>query len=94
MGLNFHDYLREAYRLLKYGGWLKIAIPTLNRIHEQTPPIWRTGEPRRLPNVCETVQTRDRSPVFWAGWGPRTKNPFGVIGHVRERPSQGKEGLP
>ena len=27
MGLNFHDYLREAYRLLKYGGWLKIAEP-------------------------------------------------------------------
>ena len=28
MGLNYHDYLREAYRLLKYGGWLKIAEPT------------------------------------------------------------------
>jgi hypothetical protein len=28
MGLNYRDYLREAYRLLKYGGWLKIAEPT------------------------------------------------------------------
>jgi ribosomal RNA-processing protein 8 len=27
MGLNYHDYLREAYRLVKYGGWLKIAEP-------------------------------------------------------------------
>jgi hypothetical protein len=25
MGLNYHDYLREAYRLVRYGGWLKIA---------------------------------------------------------------------
>jgi hypothetical protein len=25
MGLNYHDYLHEACRLLKYGGWLKIA---------------------------------------------------------------------
>jgi hypothetical protein len=24
-GLNYPDYLQEAYRLLKYGGWLKIA---------------------------------------------------------------------
>jgi hypothetical protein len=27
MGLNYHDYLHEAYRLLKYGGWLKIVEP-------------------------------------------------------------------
>jgi len=27
MGLNYHDYLREAYRLLRYGGWLKVAEP-------------------------------------------------------------------
>lgn len=27
MGLNYHDYLREAYRLVRYGGWLKIAEP-------------------------------------------------------------------
>jgi hypothetical protein len=27
MGLNYRDYLSEAYRLVKYGGWLKIAEP-------------------------------------------------------------------
>jgi superfamily II DNA or RNA helicase len=27
MGLNYQDYLREAYRLLQYGGWLKVAEP-------------------------------------------------------------------
>ena len=27
MGLNYQDYLREAYRLVRYGGWLKIAEP-------------------------------------------------------------------
>jgi hypothetical protein len=27
MGLNYQDYLHEAYRLLQYGGWLKIAEP-------------------------------------------------------------------
>jgi hypothetical protein len=27
MGLNYQDYLREAFRLLRYGGWLKIAEP-------------------------------------------------------------------
>ena len=27
MGLNYHHYLREAYRLMRYGGWLKIAEP-------------------------------------------------------------------
>jgi ubiquinone/menaquinone biosynthesis C-methylase UbiE len=28
MGLNYRDYLREAYRLVRYGGWLKVAEPT------------------------------------------------------------------
>lgn len=28
MGLNYPDYLREAYRILRYGGWLKVAEPT------------------------------------------------------------------
>jgi hypothetical protein len=27
MGLNYQDYLREAYRLVRYGGWLKVAEP-------------------------------------------------------------------
>ena len=27
MGVNYHDYLREAFRLLRYGGWLKVAEP-------------------------------------------------------------------
>jgi superfamily II DNA or RNA helicase len=27
MGLNYSDYLREAYRLVRYGGWLKVAEP-------------------------------------------------------------------
>jgi len=27
MGLNYEDYLREAYRLVRYGGWLKVAEP-------------------------------------------------------------------
>jgi hypothetical protein len=27
MGLNYQDYLAEAYRLVRYGGWLKIAEP-------------------------------------------------------------------
>jgi hypothetical protein len=27
MGLNYQDYLREAYRLVRHGGWLKIAEP-------------------------------------------------------------------
>ena len=27
MGLNYRDYLREAHRLVRYGGWLKIAEP-------------------------------------------------------------------
>jgi superfamily II DNA or RNA helicase len=27
MGLNYQDYLREAYRLLRHGGWLKVAEP-------------------------------------------------------------------
>jgi hypothetical protein len=27
MGLNYRDYLHEAYRLVRYGGWLKIAEP-------------------------------------------------------------------
>jgi ubiquinone/menaquinone biosynthesis C-methylase UbiE len=27
MGLNYPDYLREAYRLVRYGGWLKVAEP-------------------------------------------------------------------
>jgi hypothetical protein len=27
MGLNYQDYLREACRLVRYGGWLKIAEP-------------------------------------------------------------------
>jgi hypothetical protein len=27
MGLNYADYLREAYRTLKFGGFLKIAEP-------------------------------------------------------------------
>ncbi len=27
MGLNYHEYLREAYRLVRYGGWLKVAEP-------------------------------------------------------------------
>jgi hypothetical protein len=27
MGLNYQDYLREAYRVLQYGGWLKVAEP-------------------------------------------------------------------
>ena len=25
MGRNYRDYLREAHRLLRYGGWLKVA---------------------------------------------------------------------
>jgi hypothetical protein len=28
MGLNYQDYLREAYRLVRFGGWLKVAEPT------------------------------------------------------------------
>lgn len=28
MGLNYQDYPREAYHLVQYGGWLKIAEPT------------------------------------------------------------------
>jgi hypothetical protein len=27
MGLNYRDYMHEAYRLVRYGGWLKIAEP-------------------------------------------------------------------
>ena len=27
MGVNYHDYIREAFRLLRYGGWLKVAEP-------------------------------------------------------------------
>src|SRR5215467_865051 len=27
MGVNYQDYLREAYRLVRYGGWLKVAEP-------------------------------------------------------------------
>ncbi len=27
MGLNYQDYLCEAYRLLRHGGWLKVAEP-------------------------------------------------------------------
>ena len=27
MGLNYRDYFREAHRLVRYGGWLKIAEP-------------------------------------------------------------------
>ena len=27
MGLNYQDYLREAHRLVRYGGWLKVAEP-------------------------------------------------------------------
>lgn len=27
MGLNYADYLKEAHRVLKFGGWLKIAEP-------------------------------------------------------------------
>ena len=34
LGLNYHDYLREAYRLVRYGGWLKVAEPALR---------WRDG---------------------------------------------------
>ena len=34
MGLNYQDYLCEAYRVLQYGGWLKIAEPAAR---------WREG---------------------------------------------------
>ena len=27
MGLNYADYLKEAYRTLKFGGFLKVAEP-------------------------------------------------------------------
>ena len=27
MGLNYQDYLREAYRVLRHGGWLKVVEP-------------------------------------------------------------------
>jgi ubiquinone/menaquinone biosynthesis C-methylase UbiE len=27
MGINYPDYLREAHRLVRYGGWLKVAEP-------------------------------------------------------------------
>jgi Hypothetical methyltransferase/Helicase conserved C-terminal domain/Type III restriction enzyme, res subunit len=39
MGLNYHDYLREAYRLIRHGGWLKIAEPASR---------WQNGEIEQL----------------------------------------------
>jgi hypothetical protein len=35
MGLNYQDYLREACRLVRYGGWLKVAEPASR---------WRVGD--------------------------------------------------
>jgi ribosomal RNA-processing protein 8 len=42
MGVNYQDYLREAYRLVRYGGWLKAAQASL-RIH--TAVSWNTAPP-------------------------------------------------
>jgi hypothetical protein len=39
MGLNYQDYLREACRLMRYGGWLKIAEPVTR---------WREGNIEEL----------------------------------------------
>ena len=39
MGLNYQDYLREACRLVRYGGWLKIAEPVTR---------WREGNIEEL----------------------------------------------
>jgi superfamily II DNA or RNA helicase len=39
MGLNYQDYLREACRLVRYGGWLKIAEPATR---------WRGGNLKEL----------------------------------------------
>jgi SAM-dependent methyltransferase len=38
MGINYPDYLKEAYRVLKFGGLLKIAEP-INRWIEQQPEL-------------------------------------------------------
>ncbi|MGI8851881.1 MAG: helicase-related protein [Methyloceanibacter sp.] len=35
MGLNYRDYLREAHRLVRYGGWIKIAEPAMWWRHEK-----------------------------------------------------------
>jgi ribosomal RNA-processing protein 8 len=39
MGLNYRDYLREAHRLVRYGGWLKIAEPAVR---------WKNGKLEEL----------------------------------------------
>jgi SAM-dependent methyltransferase len=38
MGINYPDYLKEAYRVLKFGGLLKIAEP-INRWFEKKPEL-------------------------------------------------------
>ena len=44
MGINIEDYLKEAYRVLKYGGFLKIAEP-ISR--------WEDQKEKRLCNFIE-----------------------------------------
>jgi len=45
MGLNYADYLKEAYRTLKFGGMMKIAEP-INR--------WNDKREELLSNIANT----------------------------------------
>jgi ribosomal RNA-processing protein 8 len=51
MGVNYQDYLREAYRLVRYGGWLKVAEPASR---------WRE---RNLEELLDAIATSGFSVV-------------------------------
>lgn len=44
MGLNYADYLKEAYRTLKYGGYLRIAEPISRWSEKRSELLSRIGE--------------------------------------------------
>ena len=49
MGLNYQDYLREAYRVLRHGGWLKVVEPATR---------WKDGN---RPNLrCTSSASKSR----------------------------------
>ena len=56
MGLNYSDYLKEAYRTLKFGGLLKIAEPIsrwTEKINELIANITKAG----FVVVCDVIES-------------------------------------
>ena len=60
MGLNYREYLQEAHRLLRYGGWLKVAESASrwgdNKLEQLKGAILRNRYPMGSRNSHEALE--------------------------------------